>query len=122
MRLLIFGSREGVPPAVVRAYVASLPPDTTVITGGARGVDWVAAWAALDRWSRGELAGVEIYPAMWDVYGKGAGPERNARMAWLCDEGMGFRAAGVSRGTDDMKTRLMLLGKPVRVKHAEVSR
>lgn len=113
VRIVIFGSRTLVPPHVVRAYVASLPADTVVITGGnlgphMGGVDWIACVAALER----GLA-VEIYPAQWDSLGKAAGPIRNELMARLCDVGQMFRGPIRQRsGTDDMFERLQRLGRP----------
>lgn len=57
--LVIFGSRSGVPESVVRAFVAGLPPDTVVITGGEFGrkgapIESLTGWTGsrpVRRWS-----------------------------------------------------------------------
>jgi len=78
MKLAIIGSREKflADPAAVRKqvteYVASLPPGTVIVSGGARGVDSYAAEAA-------RLCGhvlVEYLPD-WDTHGNAAGFVRN---------------------------------------------
>lgn len=53
--------------------------DVTIISGGAKGADTLAAdWATIE-WTR-----YEEFPANWDKYGKKAGPIRNQQML---DEG-----------------------------------
>jgi len=50
-------------------------PWTTIISGGARGVDTHA-----ESWAYGEELSRDIYPAEWKKYGKSAGYIRNRRM------------------------------------------
>lgn len=45
----VVGSREYPDLAAVRAFVRSLPVGSTVVSGGARGVDTAAKWAAEKR-------------------------------------------------------------------------
>lgn len=76
MRVAIVGSRDAniLTLQKVREYVNSLPPDTVVVSGGARGVDKVAETTALER-------GLEVivHTPNWDKYGrKQAGFKRNA--------------------------------------------
>lgn len=74
MRLLVTGGRDYDNRAHVNAVLDALSPDT-VIHGGASGADRLAAdWAR--RHSVREI--VEI--AEWSVYGREAGPIRNAGM------------------------------------------
>lgn len=47
----------------------------TIIQGGARGADWLAA-----DWAERQGVDLEEYPANWDMYGKSAGYIRNAQM------------------------------------------
>ena len=53
---------------------------TLIISGGARGVDWMGEWWAQQR---GVL--VKVYPANWSKNGKAAGYIRNEEMAKVCD-------------------------------------
>lgn len=58
--------------AQVAEYVLSLPLDTVIVSGGARGVDEYAAWVAEERGMQ-----TEIIRADWETHGKAAGPIRN---------------------------------------------
>jgi hypothetical protein len=49
---------------------------TTVISGGAQGID-----RAGERWARDNGVPIERYPADWSAHGRAAGPLRNRRMA-----------------------------------------
>ena len=77
----IIGSRDMPRLDAVEKFVAKLQPGTTVVSGGARGVDRTAAGAARRR----GLPVVELF-ADWDRYGKGAGHIRNEEIAkYLAD-------------------------------------
>lgn len=73
--MLVVGSREFSELERVREFVRALPAGTTVISGGARGVDKTAIEEAL---SLG--LGAEEHLAEWDKYGKRAGYLRNEQM------------------------------------------
>lgn len=105
---IVFGSRDGVDPAIVATHVQTVWKHHVLILGGAPGVDQAALEAALARGMS-----VIVIPPQWDAYGRAAGPIRNAIMAKLADRGTAFRRYGVSRGTDDMSSRLRALGKAV---------
>ncbi len=82
MKVLVCGGRDYLDDFTVQ-YVLSLhhrkTPITTLIHGGARGADYLAAkWAA--------EAGIAAWPFYtdWNKHGKAAGPIRNQRML---DEG-----------------------------------
>jgi hypothetical protein len=119
VRVLICGDREWTDPLpihlVVRATVErsrTRGEDTTIIAGGARGADSIAA-----RFTSG-FADLEEYPADWAKYGKAAGPIRNQQML---DEGkpdivFAFHDdLAISKGTGDMVRRAKAAGIPVYV-------
>jgi YspA, cpYpsA-related SLOG family len=92
MRLAIVGSRGFQPLALVTKFVSTLKPTTTVVSGGARGVDTAAAEAAASRGLE-----VEIFEADWKQYGRKAGPLRNTAMVATVDGLVAFwdgRSAG----------------------------
>lgn len=94
-RVLICGSREYANLDEVKSFVAKLPPGTTVISGGARGVDRTAAEAA-----RAYGLHVIVMHADWQRYGAKAGPIRNRQMLDACDRVVAFWD-GKSPGTRD---------------------
>lgn len=128
-RVLIYGSRTWRDPGPIRAFVATLAPDTVVVHGAQRsrdkdtgelyGADYFADQAARERGLT-----VEPHPAQWTVHENcrcrshrgrclGAGPRRNAEMAdSKPDRAQGYRMSGESRGTDDMTRRLVAAGIP----------
>lgn len=77
-RVLICGSRDYDNSAKMTEVFDTLErtsKELIIIEGGARGADTMARRIAQKRgiW-------VEEYPALWDKYGKAAGPIRNAQM------------------------------------------
>jgi len=98
MRIAIVGSRNYGDLEEVRRYVASLPVDTIVVSGGARGVDKTAEQTA-------KTCGLEtkIFPAEWDKYGKSAGFRRNTVMVLAADRIVAFwdgKSAGTKHTID----------------------
>lgn len=85
MRIAIVGSRDYLNLDEVRDYVNSLPDDTIIITGGAKGVDKAAELAAC---ARGLT--VVIHEAEWNKHGKAAGPIRNTVIVNDCDKLVAF--------------------------------
>jgi hypothetical protein len=94
MKIAIVGSRNYPDLDAVRAFVRNLPPGTTIVSGGARGVDKVAELAAV---RRPDLC-TKIILADWDAYGKSAGYRRNVEIVNAADEVVAFWD-GTSRGT-----------------------
>jgi len=109
MRVIVCGSRtftnKRLPHALLDGLHVSTPDRLTLIEGGARGADEIAArWAAT-------TPTVEhlTFFAGWDEHGKAAGPIRNQQML---DEGrpdlvIAFvdKPLAQSKGTADMVTR-----------------
>ena len=102
MRILICGSRDWTDVyainCVLNGYLSDGDP-ITVISGMAKGADYIAAeWARLN-----EQALVE-FPPEWELYGKSAGPVRNREML---EQGKpevvwAFKTHVESRGTNHM--------------------
>lgn len=85
----------------------------TIIHGGCRGADLIAAYVAKQRPAR---YAVEEYLADWKTHGKAAGPLRNQRM--LDEERPDLVVAfhdyiDGSKGTRDMCSRALKVGLPV---------
>jgi len=92
-RVAIVGSRDYPNLGRVKEYVAALPAGTTVVSGGARGVDRTAAEAA-------RLHGLKVleFPADWLRHGKAAGYMRNRLIVANADRVVAFQY-NASRGT-----------------------
>ena len=83
MRILITGSRdwtdhETIGNAIALQYLASNCPNpqaVTVVHGGAKGADYLAATLAKRQGFK-----VELHKARWDEFGKAAGYLRNKEM------------------------------------------
>jgi len=115
MRILITGGRNWNNYKQIKQAIAftllvngSDPAEVTLIHGNARGADLLGAEAA-----EGLGLNIEVHPARWDIYGRGAGPIRNQEMvdsgADLC---LAFLMPG-STGTADCIRRARKAGIPV---------
>jgi len=76
MRILVCGDRNWTDGAWIHAVLAQHDKDTVVIEGDARGADRLAGIAA----DRLFTSAKEVYPALWNLYGKRAGFMRNTEM------------------------------------------
>lgn len=120
MRILVTGSRDWPDPATVETAIESYLDDAgaldvVIVHGGCpTGADAFAdAYARRMGWT------VEVHPADWARYGKGAGPVRNQEMV---DAGAAVCLAFVmpdSRGTRDCMGRATAAGIPLRVTRSE---
>ena len=93
MNIAIIGSRDYPDLRAVAAYVNTLPLDTVVISGGARGVDLTAEQQAMKRGLK-----VCVFRPDWKRYGKSAGFRRNRQIVEAADRVVAFWD-GRSRGT-----------------------
>lgn len=75
MRVLITGDRNWKDAYAIAQYIDTLPVGTVIIHGDASGADRIAGHYAKERGLE-----VDVYPAEWDLYGRGAGPIRNKQM------------------------------------------
>ena len=92
--------------SAVYEYIATLPADTEVLTGGARGVDGVAMEAA----HKQGLRVITVRPD-YATFGKLAPLVRNGSMAERCDRAV-FFWDGQSHGTWDAIRKVRATGKP----------
>lgn len=112
MKIAIVGSRDFSDLAQVTSYVATLPPDSIVISGGARGVDQQAEEAARARGLQ-----VIVHKPDWDKYGRMAGIVRNRLIVEEADTLVAFWD-GKSRGTKSSIDLANEKGIPVVIKEA----
>lgn len=80
---------------------------TTVVEGGARGIDYAARM-----WAEANNIPVITMKADWDLYGNAAGPVRNEDMANIADALIAVWD-GSSRGTQHMIRAMNKKKKPV---------
>lgn len=108
MKVAIVGSRDYPNERQVVDYVNTLPLDTVIISGTARGVD---RWAEKAARARGMT--VETFPAKWRLHGKRAGFLRNTDIVIAADKVVAFTIG--SNGTADTIAKARQYGKPVEV-------
>jgi len=108
-RIAIVGSRGFPNLDQVHEYVRSLPPDTIIISGGARGVDRAAEYEA----KRIGLK-TQIFLPDWEHFGRSAGFRRNETIVANADELVAFWD-GQSRGTLHSIGLARARGIPVRI-------
>lgn len=108
-RIAIVGSRNFQNAELVTSFVRSLPLETTIVSGGARGADQWAEQAA-------KLFGLQtqVFHADWDNLGRRAGPIRNARIVAEADRLVAFWN-GRSRGTLNTILSARAAGLPVEI-------
>lgn len=93
LRICFSGSRDYPALGQIDWVLETLPPDTVIVHGGARGVDQYVEMAARNR---GFVT--EVHRPDWEAKGRAAGPARNREMISVCDYLIAFWD-GVSRGT-----------------------
>lgn len=110
MKTIIAGSRSITNIKHIEQAVAMFSdahgPITEVVCGGARGADQLGR-----EWGDSEGIPVKMFPANWDLYGRGAGPIRNKAMGDYADAGI-VVWDGTSRGSLHMYNYLKLIKKP----------
>lgn len=108
-KVAIVGSRNFRPLDKVREYVRLLPSYTTIVSGGARGVDSAAEMEA-------RVQGMEVIVFLpdWNKHGKKAGFLRNIDIVNAADRVVAFWD-GESKGTQHSINLAKKAGKPVEV-------
>ena len=109
MRVAIVGSRGYPRPMAVVRYVRELPAGTTVVSGGASGVDSWAANAAVFH-----HLDTLVFRADWKAHGRAAGMMRNQDIVDAADRLVAFWD-GESRGTKDSIAKARARGIPVEI-------
>lgn len=107
MKIAIVGSRNWNDFQAINHFIASLPHDTLIVSGGARGVDSIAEACAVHHG-----LDVLVFEADWNQYGKSAGMIRNADIVKASDIVVAFWD-GVSKGTANTIERASNAKKPV---------
>lgn len=80
---------------------------TQIVSGNAKGVD-----TSGENWANAHGIAVVLFPALWDLHGKAAGPIRNREMATFADCLIAFPGGP---GTANMIATMKRLKKPVYV-------
>lgn len=112
MKLIVAGSREGIPKAVVFQVLdeeLDVDEDLEIVSGGARGVDKYA-----EQWAFHNNVDIKRFPADWKTLGKKAGFIRNAEMSRYADALFAFWD-GKSKGTKHMIDVMADLKKPTAI-------
>lgn len=105
MRLAIVGSRKYVNLDNVRRFIDNLRPEIQIISGGAYGVDSVAA-----SYCKATNRKIDVYPADWIRNGRSAGPIRNSTIVENSDGVIAF-LMGNSPGTKNTIYKATVSGK-----------
>jgi hypothetical protein len=108
-KIAVVGSRDYKNLHRVRDVINMLPPDTIIVSGGARGVD-----SAAEHWAKARNLQVRIFMADWKQHGKRAGFLRNMDIEHEADECIAFWD-GRSKGTMHTVGLFRKAGKPVRI-------
>ncbi len=120
LRLVVAGSREGIPPELVyraiTVWVSKYGKPELILSGKARGVDRLG-----ELWAKNNKVDVLPFPANWDKFGKVAGHIRNEKMAIACSHGLVIH--NNSPGSLNIVMHLRKLNKPIIevVRHANGS-
>ena len=115
-RIAIIGSKTYPDRERVYRFVQGLPPGTTVVSGGADGVDSYAEDAAKEAGLK-----TDIYHADWAKLGRRAGPVRNEQIVANADQVVAFWD-GESRGTCNCLVNALRAGLPIEVFDANGNR
>lgn len=110
MKLIICGDRNWTDRDMIQRFLKGVPEGTFIIEGEAKGADTIAREEA-------EKLGFLVNPcrALWNLYGKAAGPIRNQEMlGYLPDLVVAFHDhLENSRGTKNMLKQARKKGIPI---------
>ena len=118
MRILVCGSRDWNDKEAIRFAIEKecaksdwpAPAHVWIINGAARGADRLSSEVGEEL-----HLGVHEVPAQWNMYGKGAGPIRNAEMLKMAPDVVLAFWDGKSKGTKNMMVHAHRAGVPVKV-------
>jgi hypothetical protein len=120
MRLIIAGSRTVTDYSVLQEAMEYnnlnkvISPITEIVSGAARGADYLGELYAI----KNKLK-INVFPALWDTFGKSAGYKRNVVMADNAD-GLVALWDGISRGTKHMVDIAIAKKIPVLLVHVNI--
>lgn len=111
MKILVTGGRDfndyETVAAALRRYINPGDDDSIVIHGGATGADRCAR-----NWCEANGVHHASVPALWDWWGKSAGPRRNRAMAYHLSPELVLAFPG-GKGTEDMVKQAQKFGYDV---------
>lgn len=113
-KVAMVGSRGWTDRQMIEDVIWRLPPETVIISGGARGADKLVEQGFNVRWMHRHDVTLRVFEPNWDQYGKSAGFRRNAEMVDACDRVIAFWD-GKSKGTAHTIELARKAGKPVTV-------
>lgn len=110
MRVLVCGPRHFNDYEFARRILSGIHI-TEIISGNARGADSLG-----ERYAKENSINCLRFPALWDTYGRRAGPIRNSQMLreGTPDLVVAFKGPN-SRGTQDMINKSIAAGIPIKV-------
>lgn len=117
MRITIGGCRDFCDYEIFSKFVAEYIENECrgekiiILSGHCSGTDLMA-----ERYAKEKEYDLEIFPAEWDKYGRGAGPKRNKEMVEKSDRVLAFWN-GKSRGTKNLVETAKKLNKQIAVKN-----
>lgn len=106
MKFAVVGSRDIVDKKLVENILSTYSDITTVVSGGARGID---TWA--ENWAVANGLDVVVFEPDWKKHGKAAGFIRNSEIIEAADVVVAIWD-GESRGTLDSITKAIKTNKP----------
>lgn len=112
MKVIIAGSRTITNESLVKTIIETFLDEnkiqiTEVVCGMCEGVDLLGKL-----WAEENKIPVKEFPADWKMYGKVAGPIRNAHMAEYADAAI-IIFTGPSRGSKSMEREMKKVNKPL---------
>jgi hypothetical protein len=118
MKMIIAGSRSITDKTIVYDAINELSRThniTEVVSGKARGVDFLG-----EQWALEKNIPIKLFPANWNVYGKKAGHIRNKLMADYADCAI-IIWDGSSPGSYNMISNMKKIQKPFFIKDISLS-
>lgn len=99
--------------AIMEAWIVQHGRPDAVVSGGAGGVDTLAAG-----WARAAGVPLKVFPANWAAYGRAAGPRRNAQIVAAATHVLALPSRA-GRGTQNTIRQAEAAGLPVTVVYVD---